>query len=284
MAEIRPLTNCSIETIHKAFLQAFSDYSVPFQLQQHELEYMLHRRGFEPSLSYGAFAGDSLVAFTLNCTGTWNGLPTAYDTGTGTIPQYRRQGLGAAIFEASIPVLKMAGMQQYLLEVMQDNTRAIELYRAFGFGVVRGFDTYYTSKDTIATRPLPVGYHMETLSRFDPELRSLWRIEPSWQNANHSILRAWQSMTGRAVYAPNGEIVAYALLTPATGDVPQLAVASGHRRMGLATALLAHLKGHTNAPNLRVANVESSYEPFSFFATQSGMLPGPKQYEMLLRW
>ncbi len=283
MAEIRPLTNCSIKTIHNAFLQAFSDYSIPFQLQQHKLEYLLHRRRFEPSLSYGAFVGDSLVAFTLNCMGTWNGLPTAYDTGTGTIPQYRRQGLGAAIFEASIPAIKAAGMQQYLLEVMQDNVRAIELYRAFGFGVVRELDTYYTPNDIIAKKLLPKGYHMETLSQFDPKLCSLWSVEPSWQNANQSILRAWHSMTGCGVYAPTGEIVGYALLTTATGDVPQLAVASGHRRMGIATALLAHLKGHTNATNLRLANVDSAYEPFFMFAANAGMLPGPKQYEMLLQ-
>lgn len=284
MAIIRPLTNCSIENIHRAFLQAFADYSVPFQLQLHEMEYMLHRRGFEPSLSYGAFDGGTLVAITLNCIGTWNERATTYDTGTGTIPQYRRQGLGAAIFDACIPALKMAGMQQYLLEVMQDNKRAKKLYENVGFEIVREFDTYYASKDSLSMGTLPGGYYIETLSQFDPALSSFWSIEPSWQNANHSILRAWQSMVGRAVYAPNGEMVAYALLTPATGDCTQLAVAPQHRRMGIATALLTDLKTFTNVANIRMANADSSFAPFVMFAAKVGLVPGPKQYEMLLQW
>lgn len=43
---------------------------------------MLVRRGYNPDLSYAAFDGNAIVSFTLNRTGSFNGAPTGYDTGT----------------------------------------------------------------------------------------------------------------------------------------------------------------------------------------------------------
>ena len=42
---------------------------------------------------FAAFENDEIIAFTLNGIGTFNGIPTAYDTGTGTIKQYREQNI-----------------------------------------------------------------------------------------------------------------------------------------------------------------------------------------------
>ncbi len=86
---------------------------------------MLSRRGFVPSLSFGIFEGDKLISFTLNGIGQFNGEKTAYDTGTGTIKEYRGRGLASKIFTDSLPFLKQAGVSQYLLEVLQHNTNAV---------------------------------------------------------------------------------------------------------------------------------------------------------------
>ena len=67
---------------------------------------MLKRRGYNPQLSFAAFDNDEIVAFTLNGTGTFNGVLTAYDTGTGTIKQYRGQSIAGKIFTHSLPFLK----------------------------------------------------------------------------------------------------------------------------------------------------------------------------------
>lgn len=37
---------------------------------------MLKRRGYNPQLSFAAFDNGEIVAFTLNGTGTFNGVPT----------------------------------------------------------------------------------------------------------------------------------------------------------------------------------------------------------------
>lgn len=115
--EIKSLENTCFGTLFEAFGQAFADYEV--QLDETQLRRMLRRRGFDPRLSFAAFDGERIAAFTLNGTGNFNGLPTAYDTGTGTLEAYRGQGLAAKVFEHSIPYLREAGIRQYLLEVLQ---------------------------------------------------------------------------------------------------------------------------------------------------------------------
>ena len=120
--QIKSLSQTDFSTIFKAFKQAFADYEL--QLNEIQLQTMLKRRGFNPDLSFAAFDNDEIVSFTLNGIGNFNGIPTAYDTGTGTLKEYRGQGLATQIFEHSIPYLKEAGIQQYLLEVLQHNTKA----------------------------------------------------------------------------------------------------------------------------------------------------------------
>ncbi len=104
----------------KNLSQAFADYE--FQPNAEELRTMWKRRGFDPELSFAAFEGSTIVAFTLNGIGTFSGIRMAYDTGTGTLPAYRGQGLATKIFNYSIPYLKEANINHYLLEVLQHNT------------------------------------------------------------------------------------------------------------------------------------------------------------------
>lgn len=62
--EIRSLTDTNSDTLYEAFAQAFADYEIHPDRQ--ELHKMLRRRGFAPELSFAAFDGDRIAAFTLN--------------------------------------------------------------------------------------------------------------------------------------------------------------------------------------------------------------------------
>ena len=101
--EIKNLENTDFDTIFRGFQRAFADYEIHFEME--EVREMLHRRGYSPRLSFAAFDKDEIVAFTLNGTGYFNGLPSAYDTGTGTAKEHRGQGLAGKIFNQSIPYL-----------------------------------------------------------------------------------------------------------------------------------------------------------------------------------
>ena len=138
--EIRSLEFIDFDTLFQGFEKAFSDYEISFAKE--EIRSMLKRRGYDSHLSFAAFADDEIVAFTLNGIGRFNGIPTAYDTGTGTVKDFRGQGLAGKIFSYSLPFLKEAGIRQYLLEVLHNNHKAINVYHKMGFETTREFDCF----------------------------------------------------------------------------------------------------------------------------------------------
>ncbi len=148
MTNIRSLENVSSESIFSAFKEAFKDYEI--QLNKSELKTMLIRRGFVPELSFGAFDGDRLIAFTYNGIGVFSGKKMAYDTGIGTIEEYRGQGLATKIFNYSVPYLKQAGINHYLLEIIQHNFKAVSVYTKVGFEVNREFNYFSESMEKIS--------------------------------------------------------------------------------------------------------------------------------------
>jgi ribosomal protein S18 acetylase RimI-like enzyme len=137
------LEGISIEELHRAFLNAFSDYQVNVKLPLSEFQEMLQRRGFVQNASIGAFQNDKLVGFVLNGIRDWNGRLTSYDLGTGVIEMYRRQGITSNMFQNSKQLLQKMQVEQYLLEVIQTNTSAVQLYKKQGFSTLRDFECFY---------------------------------------------------------------------------------------------------------------------------------------------
>ena len=279
--EIKGLLDISPGRLYEAFGEAFKDYEM--QLDQGGLERMLKRRGFDPQLSFGAFDDDKLVAFTFNGTGNFQNTPTAYDTGTGTIAEYRGRGLASEIFYHSIPFLKKAGIRNYLLEVLQHNNSAVNLYKKLGFKITREFNYYVRDKGSLYfhTRPLDSVYSMETVEI--PELiaaTDFSDIHPSWQNNNSSISRAVEELKARAVWA-SGSIVAYCIYEPSSGDITNLAVSHEHRRKQIGKHLLASAIRDSAATQVKVINIPTDAEGIIAFLNSCGMPPTGKQYEMI---
>lgn len=233
--EIKSLGKTDFDTIFKAFNQAFADYEV--QLDKVQLQTMLKRRGFNPDLSFAAFDGNEMVAFTLNGIGNFHGIPTAYDTGTGTLKDYRGKGLATKIFEYSIPYLKEAGIKQYLLEVLQHNTKAVSVYRKLGFEVTREFN-YFMQKNNeinseIKKSDAPYSIKQIDIEKFD-SIPDFWDFHPSWQNSFESIKRATKDVVSLGVFTEK-KLIAYCVVEPTSGDITQIAVDKQARRKGIAT-------------------------------------------------
>lgn len=106
---------------------------------------MLKRLGFDAEASFGAFDGNKTISFTCNGIGDFYGTSTAYDTGTGTLKDYRGKGWATEIFKYSIPHLEALELKEYLLEVLQHNIGAVSVYRKLGFEITREF--YYFKKE-----------------------------------------------------------------------------------------------------------------------------------------
>lgn len=281
---IKSLVGIHIHSIHNAFAKAFSDYEEPFDLSMDDLAYMIVRRGYLPELSFGAFVDNEVVGFTLNGVGEWKGKKTAYDTGTGVIKEYRKQGIASKIFRKSLPVLKAHQVSQYLLEVIRTNTKAFDLYRNAGFKVTREFDYYVSSKDKINFPRLNLTeeYHIRETEEPDLELyQSFWDFDPSWQNSIESIRRKKDHMTILEMIRQD-EIVGYGIIESQTGDIPQFAIAPSFRQKGLGSILFKQLIQLTKAHEIQLINIDPVCTAFKRLMLRFGFSPGFGQYEMVL--
>jgi ribosomal protein S18 acetylase RimI-like enzyme len=254
----RTLTAADFDAVHAAFVEAFSDYVVKLTPSRKQLAEMLTRRGYVPELSVGIFE-DELVAFTLN------GVEgeVAYDSGTGVIPSHRRRGLSRQMLAFVEQRLRERGCTRYVLEVIDANTPAIELYRKDGFTEVRQLQCWsYEPRDS------SVAFGEGALH---PEW---WDVEPSWQNSTASLRRA----KDRHAILGNGD--GYAVVFPATGDVPQLAVRPEARRRGLGRQLLDAAATLAGKP-LRLINVDARDAGIEAFLTSSGARKTVRQLELM---
>lgn len=279
--EIRPLGKTSFDTIYEAFDQAFADYEI--QQSRKQLQAMLKRRGFNPDLSFAVFDGNRIIAFTLNGTGNFNGLSTAYDTGTGTLKEYRGVGLATQIFEYSIPYLKEKGIRQYLLEVLQHNTKAVSIYRNLGFKVVRDFN-YFIHKSDDVNKAITKTDIPCSIERIDNEklyfMTDFWDFYPSWQNNFESIKRTPGSFVGLGAFIEK-KCVGYCVFEPASGDITQIAVDKQYRRKGIASLLFSEITGLNKNDVIKVINTDVLCSSITGFLQAKNMNIKGRQFEMI---
>ena len=279
--EIKSLEEVPFNLIYNAFSIAFEEYEV--QLNQRQLIKMLNRRGFEPILSFAFFDNRDIVAFILNGIGNFRGIATAYDTGTGTLKEYRGKGLATKLFNYSIPFLRQRNIRQYLLEVIQSNTNAVSVYTTLGFRITREFNYYIQDKSAF------IGPENGN-SRFDlvklgglyqvDELTSFWDFYPSWQNGFEAIERDPESFEIIGVY--DGQTLAgYCVHEPDSGDITQIAVNKNYRSKKISTHLLNAAVSDSLCNVVKIINTETSCRTINDFLLSAGMEIKGKQFEMI---
>ena len=279
--EVKSLAKTNFETIYNAFNQAFADYEM--QLNAAQLQTMLKRRGFNPDLSFAAFENDEIVSFTLNGIGLFNGISTAYDTGTGTLKDYRGQGLATKIFEHSIPYLRAAKVEQYLLEVLQHNTKAVSVYKNLGFETTREF--YYSIqknedvRNEIKIVDVPCSVEQIDIEKFNA-ITDFWNFHPSWQNSLESVRRASEDFVCLGAFVEQ-KLAGYCIFEPTSGDVTQIAVEKRHRRKGIATLLLHEIFKLNKNAAVKVINTDIACNSMTDFLQAKNITVTGKQFEMI---
>ncbi|MDM8002795.1 MAG: GNAT family N-acetyltransferase [Bacteroidota bacterium] len=280
--EIRPLSGTDPEIIWEGFRKAFADYEV--QINREQFMALIKRRGFDPNVSFAAFEGDdNIIAFTLNGTGTFNGIPTAYDTGTGTVKEHRGKGLATRIFEYSIPFLKEKNVQQYLLEVLQHNTGAVSVYRKLGFEVTREFNYFVQKSSDVRAEKVPAGSRW-SVRQIDPVAAAgaegFADFPPSWQNSCESISRVPDHFIALGAYEEE-KMLGYCIIEPAGGDIPRLAVEQESRRKGIGSLLFREALNHNRSGIVKIVNADVSCESITGFLQSRNMPVTGKQFEMI---
>lgn len=278
--EIRNLEHTDFDTLFHGFEKAFADYEIHFEKE--EVRSMLKRRGYNPQLSFAAFDKGEIIAFTLNGTGTFKGVPTAYDTGTGTVKEYRGQSIAGKIFTYSLPFLKEAGISQYLLEVLQNNQKAIGVYRRMNFEVTREFDCFRQTIEQIDNRKVNTDCIIEQVDTNSiKQAQHYCDFNPSWQNSMESIERGISELTYLGAFL-NGKMVGYCVFDVHTGDLSQMAVQSEYRRKGIASRLLQETLVRLETDFIKVLNISSDNPTMPTFLQSKDIPLVSKQFEMVL--
>ncbi len=279
MLHYESLNHIEREEIYQSFLKAFSDYQVPMNMTFLQFEKMLKRRGFDPSVSVGAFEENSLVGFILNGCRMWNGKATAYDVGTGVIPQFRKQGITNHMLQTARQNFDKSGVEQYILEVLTANTSAANIYTKNGFTVEREFlccqmDQGKKSTDLLHKPEQVMDPDWELFSKF-------WDYQPSWQNSIQSIEAVGENFNISAVRI-NNCIAGYGIIDKTTGEIPQIAVDKNWRSKGIGSSILADLINRTSSNQIKILNIDTRSDAMLQFVTAAGFHNTVNQYEMKL--
>lgn len=279
--EIKALGDTGFDTIYDAFSQAFADYEL--RLNREQLHAMLIRRGFDSNLSFAAFDGNSIVAFTFNGTGNFNGIPTVYDTGTGTLKEYRGKGLATRIFEYSIPFLKEKGIKQYLLEVLQHNTKAVSVYKNLGFETTREFNYFMQKNEEVRNEIRKTDFALNIGTVEIEKLNSVSGFRdfyPSWQNDFESIKRAGKEMICLGAFAEK-RLAGYGIFESTSGDITQIAVNKQLRRKGIASLLLREMLRLNKHDSVKIVNTDVACNSIIAFLKAKNIHIKGKQFEMI---
>lgn len=275
----------SIPTLYATFRQAFSDYQVQFHLSMEDFHIMLRRRGFAKEISLGAYQcpGDGLVGLMLQGLRNWHGRLTAYDLMTGVTPPHRKHGITSRLFPLAIAAMRQLQVEQYTLEVLQENTPAFELYQKQGFSVTRNLACFSQSKSQpVPQAPEhPVEHVAPMTQREWEQLQTFWDFSPSWQNSIDSITAVPEAFAYVMAYM-DGTVAGYGIIDKKTGDIPQIAVRPAHRRKRVAASILAALRKSTEADEVRILNVDAACTTMTLALQKLGFASTVRQYEMSL--
>ena len=165
---------------------------------------------------------------------------------------------------ASFETLRDLGARRYILEVIESNEKAAQLYRSIGFKETRRFQCWTYDR---VRAGVPPALEKATIHEewFD--------VTPSWQNETASLQRA------KDKFLIFGNDEGFAAVFPSNGDLPQLAVRKTARRKGLGKRLLDAAAAAAGKP-LRILNIDDRDHGIAAFLENAGAQKIVRQIEM----
>lgn len=225
---VAPLSGIGIEKLTASWEIAFSDYAIGISMTPEILGTFFKQNGVNFDLSVGAFDEDKLVGLWMNGVREVSGVLTAYDSGTAIWPEYRSKGISKLLSETSESLLRSANVKKYMLEVMQENKTAYNIYAKSGFKVTRDL-TCLKAKPLRPNSTARGGISIANSAFTTSLAEKLPRMEydPTWQNTTSAMLAIADSV--RVVTATvAGGIVGFGIVQPARGRISQFGFSDDH--------------------------------------------------------
>lgn len=280
MIQIQTLNSIPEASIIKAFLDAFADYATTFSARQ--VSSIFKFRGFDPKLSFGAFDDERLIAFVFNGIGNYLGVPSAYDCGTGTLPEYRGRGLVKDLLKFGEKFLKEHGIRQYVLEVLCNNAPAIHIYENDGFKTCRELICFGQHKSNISiNHPASNEFEIKKVGKdILPYIGNWIDFQSSWQNSMESMARGGDDVTYFTALS-DGKPIGITAINAEQGDLMMLAVDADYRGRGIGSRLLSTAIGVAVPENLKILNVDARCKSLLGLLQSCNISETVRQYEMI---
>lgn len=271
----RLLSDEDFQSLFQTFSAAFSSNFVKLQPTQEEFKYRIKNKiRIENDISGGFFDGQEMMGFIIHSSNVYQGIPTAYNAGTGVLPGFRNQKIAEEIYEFLIPKIQSKFLARILLEVIEVNEYAIKLYEKIGFSFKRRMLCFKQAhkidllKDEIATREGSLSEVNFTFNDFEPSFID-----------NGAHLKGGDEKV--LVSELDGEMAGFAIFQPHLGRISQLSVSRKFRGSKVGKSLICHVQKYTEK-KLTIMNIPEDQHNFHIFLKRCGFENEVNQFEMEL--
>ena len=276
--KIKTLEETDTKEILNVFNKSFSDYFIPFELNNEQLNSKMFADKTDLKLSVGTFENGNLIAFILHGFDTINNQRLVYNGGTGVVPEKRGAGLTKQMYHFVLPILIKEGVKKIILEVINENIQAIKSYEKSGFKAERKLICYNGKAEiTLTNKHLVV----KELQKYDwNTMKSFWDIFPTWQNSESVLDNLKSNNISLGAYIEN-QLIGYVIYNPKKKRIQQIAISKNFRKKRAASTLISELiKKYGNA--LSIINVDKTSKTLNNFLIKIGLESNLEQLEMML--
>ncbi len=215
---IKNLYAIPFATLMECFLKAFEGYFVTMPADPEYYRERWKRAKVDYSLSYGMFDNEALVGFIIHAIDERNGHKTAFNTGTGVIPEYRGKRIVHSLYEHAIPELQKEGVSLCALEVITKNEKAIKAYEGIGFTITKRYKCYSGSFNV---KTETSDYELEKVAASYFNWETIDQKVYSWDNHIETLQKGTYDYY---VVSLQNKPIAYFIIDPKSGYVAQFDV------------------------------------------------------------
>ncbi|HNP19547.1 MAG TPA: GNAT family N-acetyltransferase [Fulvivirga sp.] len=283
---IKPLKPLDLTEMYITFIDAFSDYPLPFKLTKEQfVRKFVQKLKIDFHLSAGAFSYDGAMAgFIFSAVNYYEGKLTSYNGGTGVRPRYRGNQLTARMYAHLIPLLKEKKIKQCVLEVLTSNARAIKAYESIGFEKTKFFKCFNLSKKALKLKKKENTSIDELISVKYPN----WDVYEKFNDFPPSFLDSSRMITDNLANETiiearhQDQCIGYAIYQPSFGRISQVGIDPNMRRKGVGSAIINYIYQTSNHKSLTIINVNNESEGTKHFFESLGFENQVDQYEMIM--
>jgi GNAT superfamily N-acetyltransferase len=213
---VKNLSNISFDELLDCFLLAFENYYVKMPTDRNYYKERWKAAKVDFNFSYGMFEKEKLVGFIIHAIDKRKGTLTAFNTGTGVIPEHRGKRIINSIYKYAFKDLKQNGIKKIKLEVITENKIAVRSYETIGFQICKKFNCFNGTIKTQKTEKV--------------ELKEIDSNEIKWEELPNQELYSWDNqkeslLNGNYNYFQvlnNNKAESFFIIKPESGYLAQL--------------------------------------------------------------